>query len=90
MAPFSLVMPNRRSLTVATLLGAVALAGPPAPARAETPTQPPAAHGRAARHAETVEQRIASLHAALKITPDEEGNWQAVAQTIRDNAATLQ
>ena len=87
MASSSLVAPIRRSLTLTALLGAIVIAGPLAPARAETPAQPSAPHGRAARHAETVEQRIASLHAALKITPDEEPAWQAVAQVIRDNAA---
>lgn len=39
---------------------------------------------------ESVEERITSLHAALKITPDEEANWNAVAQAMRDNAANMQ
>jgi periplasmic protein CpxP/Spy len=90
MASSSLVAPIRRSLAFTALLGAFVTAGPLAPARAETPAQPSAPHSRAARHAETVEQRIAGLHAALKITPEEEPAWQAVAQAIRDNAATLQ
>jgi len=38
---------------------------------------------------ETVEQRITSLHAALKITPDEETKWNAVAQAMRDNAGAM-
>jgi periplasmic protein CpxP/Spy len=100
MASFSLVTPVltpvRRSppmrgvLSVAALLAAAILAAPPAPACAETPAKTTEHHGRAARHAETVEQRIANLHAALKITPEEEPSWQAVAQTIRNNAAALQ
>jgi periplasmic protein CpxP/Spy len=96
MASFSLVTPARHSppmrgaLSVAALLAAVILAAPLTVARAETPAKTTEHHGRAARHAETVEQRIANLHAALKITPEEEPGWQAVAQTIRDNAAALQ
>jgi hypothetical protein len=90
MASFSLVTPIRRSLAAAALLGAVILPGPLSFAHAETPARISEHHGRAARHTETVEQRITNLHAALKITPEEEPNWQAVAQTIRDNAAALQ
>jgi esterase/lipase len=40
--------------------------------------------------AETVEQRITNLHAALKITPDEETKWNGVAQAMRENAAAWQ
>jgi hypothetical protein len=36
-----------------------------------------------------VEARIKSLHAQLKITPDEEQQWSAVAQTMRDNAHAI-
>jgi hypothetical protein len=45
---------------------------------------------RADRHAETVEQRITTLHAELKITPDEDAKWNSVAQAMRDNAAAMQ
>jgi hypothetical protein len=38
---------------------------------------------------ETVEQRIAGLHTALKITPDEEADWSIVAQSMRDNEAAM-
>jgi hypothetical protein len=38
---------------------------------------------------ETVEQRIATLHTQLKITPDEEQKWDAVAKVMRENAANL-
>jgi hypothetical protein len=37
---------------------------------------------KAEQREETVDQRIATLHAALKITPAEESDWQAVAQTM--------
>ena len=79
----------KRSATLAALMSAVMLAGPFASARAQTAADAPAHHTGAARHVETVEQRIASLHAALKITPAEESDWQAVAQTMRDNAAAM-
>jgi cell division protein FtsX len=39
---------------------------------------------------ETVEERITSLHAELKITPDEETNWNAVAQAMRENASAME
>jgi chromosome segregation ATPase len=45
---------------------------------------------KAEQREETVDQRIATLHAALKITPAEESDWQAVAQTMRENAADMQ
>jgi hypothetical protein len=91
-----------RSVAVAVLLGATMLAGSlsaarAAPATAVTfqlaqaaaPQSQPAA-GAAATKAETVEQRIASLHVALQITSDEESNWNGVAQTMRDNAAAME
>jgi hypothetical protein len=39
---------------------------------------------------ETIDQRIATLHSELKISQPEEVAWQAVAQTMRDNAAAIQ
>ena len=42
------------------------------------------------RHPENLDQRIANLHQALKITPPEENDWLVVAQTMRDNAAAMQ
>ena len=39
---------------------------------------------------ETVEQRIASLHASLKITPDEEANWNGVTRAMRNNASNME
>lgn len=38
--------------------------------------------------ADAVEARLASLHAALKITPDQENKWHAVADVMRENAKT--
>jgi hypothetical protein len=47
-------------------------------------------HATSEERAESVEQRISSLHASLKITPEEETNWTAVAQVMRDNEARMQ
>jgi len=40
--------------------------------------------------AETVQQRIRTLHASLHITPAEEANWGNVAQVMRDNETKMQ
>jgi protein CpxP len=71
----------------ATLLGGTALSGA---AFAQTAATPPAATSSAEMKAESVEQRITSLHESLKITASEEANWTPVAQTMRDNAAAMQ
>jgi protein CpxP len=76
-------------IAVAALLGAGLLAAPLTSARAATATAQPAAAKSTTSHQETVEQRITSLHKSLKITPDEEANWNAVAQVMRDNAAAM-
>jgi len=44
----------------------------------------------AKEHAETIDQRIASLHEELKITPAEETDWKTVAQTMRDNVDAME
>lgn len=69
----------------------------PAPSPQAMPSQNGAAPAQAASQGanatqgdtETVEQRIASLHAALKITPAQEPKWQAVAKAMRENAAAM-
>ena len=40
-------------------------------------------------HSERVESRISEMHTKLKITPAQEGQWNNVAQVMRDNAKTL-
>jgi periplasmic protein CpxP/Spy len=90
MASFSKFAPHRRSIAVTALIGAIMLAAPLIPARAQTPVKATEPTGKATPRAETIEQRITALHAALKITPAQEADWQAVAKTMRDNAATLQ
>jgi protein CpxP len=65
----------------------------PAPAPAAAPMPSAAASGSTApAHAPRsarVETRIKSLHTQLKITSDQEDKWNAVADAMRDNAATL-
>src|SRR5579863_4748556 len=98
--PIAVSTPVVRSVAVAALLGATmlasplgaALAGPANPAihvaqAAALPNR--AAAGATQTRGETVEQRIKSLHAALKITPAENAKWNDVAQAMRENAAAM-
>ncbi len=54
-------------------------------------TEAPQAKGAEATQTkgETVEQRITDLHAALKITPAQAKQWNAVAQAMRENATAM-
>jgi hypothetical protein len=61
-----------------------------APAQTAPMAPPSAAAAPAQAKRETVEERIAMLHASLQITPAEEANWNGVAQTMRDNAAHME
>lgn len=94
----------RSTAISAALIGAALVATPPATARADStagaaiqlaqataPAPPAPAHKRTAKsRGETVDQRIANLHKELKITPDEEQKWSAVAQAMHDNAANME
>src|SRR6185312_8096629 len=51
--------------------------------------KPPAAAAATSSKPETVEQRITELKAALKITPDQETKWKAVATAMRDSAGMM-
>jgi hypothetical protein len=93
--------PVVRSFAIAALMGATMLAGPLTAARADTvhnaamqlaqaAPRTQAAAAATSSKGETVEQRITSLHAALKITPDEQSKWDAVAQAMRENAAAME
>ena len=104
--PISLSTPFTRSLAIAALMGATMLVSPLTAARADgttaatiqlaqaaTPAAAPAssaAKGATEAKGDTVEQRITNLHSALKITPDEETNWNGVAQAMRENATEMQ
>ena len=56
---------------------------------AQATPQSQAGAGATATKGETVEERIASLHTALKITTDEDAKWNAVAQSMRENASNM-
>ncbi len=98
---YSIAMPApfARSVAIAALLGATMLASPLSPAHAETvanapfqvaqAAQSPAGKGATETKGETVEQRITDLHTALKITPAQDAQWNAVAQDMRENAAAM-
>ena len=88
----NLFTPLTRSFAIASLTGAALLAGSLAPATAQTPDsqKPPAAAVATSSKPETVEQRIATLKTALKITPDQEKKWDGVAQAMRDNASKME
>jgi periplasmic protein CpxP/Spy len=83
-----------RSVAVAALLSAPLIGAPLtlAHAQAQSPAHSPQAPtATSAEHnADTVEQRITQLHGQLKITPDQESKWNAVAQAMRDNAANME
>lgn len=79
-----------RSVAIAALLGSTILATPLTAALAQsTVTATPAAASATETKGETVEQRITNLHTALKITAEEESQWNAVAQAMRENAANM-
>ena len=90
----NLFIPLTRSFAIASLTGAALLAGSLGPVMAQaTPdgkVTPPAAAAATSSKPETVEQRIATLKTALKITPDLEKKWDGVAQSMRDNASKME
>jgi hypothetical protein len=47
------------------------------------------AEARATQHEQRVEERIAFLHSALKITPEQATQWNAFADQMRSNAHTM-
>ncbi len=76
-----------RADTAATAPFRLAQAAAPQPPSAAPHS--PAGAGATEAKGETVEQRITTLHGALKITPDQEAKWKAVAQAMRENAAAM-
>jgi hypothetical protein len=94
----ALPAPFVRSVAIAALMGSTILVAPLSAAVAGT-TNPaiqlaqaattPAAVTAPDTKGETVEQRITTLHASLKITPNEEAQWNNVAQAMRENAAAM-
>ena len=93
MSQIRLFNPLARSLAIASVAGAALLAGTMTPVVAQTPPEgkkPPAAAAATSSKPETVEQRIEMLKTALKITPEQEPKWKAVAQAMRDNASHME
>lgn len=97
--PIAVSAPFVRSVAIAALMGATMLASPLSAARADTVTNgafllaqaaaPQIAATVTETKGQTVEQRITDLHAALKITPEQEAKWKGVAQSMRENAAAM-
>jgi len=92
MTNFPRFTPLARSFAIASLTGAALIAGSLGPVAAQTTpaAKPPAAAAATSSKPETVEQRITALKAALKITPDQETKWNAVAQAMRENASAME
>ncbi len=93
--PIATSSPFLRAAAIAALMGTTMLVSPLAAYAADTTAQAQGAQSPTAKAAtdtkgETVEARITKLHADLKITPDEQSKWDAVAQTMRDNAANME
>jgi periplasmic protein CpxP/Spy len=87
--------PVARTFAIASLTGAALLAGSVAPTWAQTADSkdskmPPAAAAATSTKPETVEQRIVTLKAALKVTPEQEPKWTAVAQAMRDSSVQME
>lgn len=92
MAHFRLITPLARTIAIASLAGTTLLAGTAVAQVTDQKNQnkPPAAEAATSSKPETVEQRITTLKTALKITPDQEGKWNGVAQAMRDNASRME
>jgi hypothetical protein len=75
--------------TLVTFACALAAHGAFAQATAQAPASAASAASPAARHEARIEQRIAYLHTQLKITPQEEPQWKAFADAMRDDGDTM-
>ena len=80
-----------RVLAIASVVGTAVLAGSLGPVSAQSAdsSKTPAAAAATSNKPETVEQRIVSLKASLKITSDQEKKWDAVAGAMRENAGAM-
>jgi len=85
-----------RNLILAALLGTSLVSGAASPSYAQTAAPgataitPPTAKAAPRAKRETVEARIARLHAELQITADQQARWEPVARTMRTNAADME
>jgi protein CpxP len=87
---YSLICKVTRPVAIATAVSAALFAMPAVAQTKEQATKPPAADAATSNKPETVEQRITTLKAALKITPDQEKKWAGVAQAMRENASRME
>jgi hypothetical protein len=87
---YSLFFKVTRPVAIATVAGAALFAMPVLAQTKDQAAKPPAAEAATSNKPETVEQRITTLKAALKITPDQEKKWNGVAQAMRDNASRME
>ena len=88
--PIPRLAPVVRSLAIASVMGTALLAGSYGIAGAQSNAEkPPAAAAATSNKSETVEQRIVTLKASLKITADQETKWNGVATAMRDNATAM-
>ena len=65
---------------------APAVSGTPAKAAPAEPATPPKVRRS---HVESTEAHVARLKTALKITPEQQGKWDALVQVMRDNAKDM-
>src|SRR4051812_21716866 len=88
--PIPRLAPVVRTLAIASVMGTALLAGSFGLAVAQSTTEKaPAASAATSSKPETVEQRITTLKASLKITADQDVKWNGVATAMRDNAAAM-
>ncbi len=72
-------------IIMAAFLCIAIIVGNPLMSKAET-----AAPGADPKASKDVETKIKDFHSKLKITPEQEGLWDRVAQVMRENATTMQ
>jgi len=68
---------------------ALSMSGAFAQTAASAPVAEAHAAAHAAQHEQRLEERIAYLHSALKITPDQETLWKAFADQMRSNGEAM-
>lgn len=84
--------PTFRSIATPAVLAVALLTAPawaqtsPTTGTSNASSAPATAKDHAQKRADAVERRITELHAKLKITDQQSKQWDAFAQTMRDNA----
>jgi len=82
---------NKLALSATILAAGIATAAPAWAQSTTTGASPEAAHGRWARHmpGERIEARLAYAKTALKITPAQEAQWNALADVLKRQATAM-